>query len=62
MKLKFKGLKIEVEEFELEESLHPNVLIGYKEAIKQIGILLSKEKDIEKIKERVKFLHDYPNV
>ena len=62
MKLKFKGLKIEVEEFEMEESLHPNTIIGYRKAITQIALLIKSGKDVTEIENELNSLHDYPKL
>lgn len=62
MKIKLKGLKIEVKEFELDDSNKDREKNAYRKAIHQISVFLSKEESIEKIKEELKFMHNYPNL
>lgn len=62
MKIKFKGLKIEVEEFLMEDTERDDILRGYRNAINQISILAQKENNIEKIQNELKLLYEFPKI
>lgn len=62
MKIKVKGLKIEVKEFEFEDVDREKILEGYRKAIRQISVLVSKETSLEKIAQELKLLQEHPNI
>lgn len=62
MKVKIKGLKLQFESFEISDTEKEDIKQGYKTALHQIGAIISKEQNIEKIKEEIKLLLEYPKI
>ena len=62
MKIKFEGFKLEIKKFELDDSDKESVEKGYKKALHQIAVIISKEQDLEKVKDEIQSLMKFPNL